>query len=128
MTYDILNDIYYTNFISTKESEASKENYEKTLRKFSQALNLPLREIITNCKNQQELITEKIISHGTDEEGNQIIEKKVSSFDINNPESSLIKQYFDKYLQHCQNEKNSNNTIFFFGFSRFTFHDNWKVI
>ncbi len=112
MTYDILNDIYYTNFISTKESEASKLNYEKTLRKFSQALNLPLRDIITNCKNQQEIITEKIISHGTDEEGNQIIEKKVSSFDINNPESSLIKQYFDKYIQHCQNEKNSNNTIF----------------
>ena len=112
MTYDILNDIYYTNFISTKESEASKDNYEKTLRKFSQALNLPLKDIITNCKNQQEIITEKIISHGTDEDGNQIIEKKITSFDINNPESSLIKQYFDKYIQHCQTENNSNNTIF----------------
>ena len=112
MTYDILNDIYYTNFISTKESEASKENYEKTLRKFSQALNLQLKDIITNCKNQQEIVTEKIIRHGTDEEGNQIIEKKISSFDINNPESSLIKQYFDKYIQYCHAENNSNNTIF----------------
>lgn len=112
MTYDILNDIYYTNFISSKNfSESSKLNYEKTLRKFSQTLNLTLEEIIKNCKNQQELVTEKIISHGTDETGNQIIEKKVTSFDINSP-NSLIKQYFEKYIAHCKNENNVNNTIF----------------
>ena len=112
MTYDILNDIYYTNFISTKNfSESSKLNYKKTLRKFSQIINLPLEEIIKNCKNQQELVTEKIISHGTDDDGNQIIEKKVTNFDINSP-NSLIKQYLDKYIQYCKNENNSNNTIF----------------
>ena len=95
---DILEDIYYTNFINAKNlSEASILNYEKTLRKFTQALNITLEEIVNNCKNQQDLVTEKIISQGTDENGNQIIQKKIITFDINNPES-LIKQYFDTYI------------------------------
>ena len=99
---DILEDIYYTNFINAKNlSEASNANYEKTLRKFTQALNTTLEDIITGCKNQQDLITEKIISHGTDSEGNQIIEKKITIFDVNSPES-LIKQYFDKYIEYCK--------------------------
>lgn len=108
---DILEDIYYTNFINAKNlSEASNANYEKTLRKFTQALNTTLEDIITGCKNQQDLITEKIISHGTDSEGNQIIEKKITIFDVNSPES-LIKQYFDKYIEYCKKRNNSNNTI-----------------
>ena len=108
---DILEDIYYTNFINTKNlSEASILNYEKTLRKFTQALNITLEEIVNNCKNQQDLVTEKIISHGTDENGNQIIQKKIITFDINNPES-LIKQYFDTYIEYCKNKGNTNNTI-----------------
>ena len=108
---DIIDDIYYTNFIATKNlSEASVMNYEKTLRKFSQALNTTLEQIITECKNQQDLVIEKIISHGTDEEGNQLIQKKVITFDINSPDS-LIKQHFDNYIEFCKNKGNSNNTI-----------------
>ena len=43
--YDIITDIYYTNFINAKNlSEASKANYEKTLRKLSNALNITLEE------------------------------------------------------------------------------------
>lgn len=111
MTYDISNDIYYTNFISTKNlSEASQENYLKTLRKFSRAINTTLEDLIKNCKNQQELVTEKIISHGTDEDGNQITQKKVTRFDINDP-NALIKQYFDKYISYCNKKNNSENTI-----------------
>ena len=108
---NITEDIYYTNFINSKNfSQASKANYYKTLRKFTQALNLTLEEIVTNCKNQQSIVTEKIISHGTDEDGNQIIEKRITKFDINNP-NSLIKQYFDNYITFCENKGNSLNTI-----------------
>lgn len=107
----ITQDIYYTNFINAKNlSEATNANYEKTLRKFTKALNTTLTEIITQCKNQQDLVVEKIISHGTDEEGNQIIEKKITQFDVNNPDS-LIKQYFDTYIEYCRKRGNSNNTI-----------------
>ena len=108
---DITQDIYYTNFINSKDfSKASKANYYKTLRKFTQALNITPTEIVTKCKNQQSTITEKIISHGTDEEGNQIIEKKIITFDINSP-NSLIKQYFDEYVTFCRNKGNTLNTI-----------------
>lgn len=111
MTYNIKEDIYYTNFINSKDfSKSSKANHYKTLRKFTQALNLTLEELITNCKNQQSIVTEKIISHGTDDEGNQIIEKRITKFDINNP-NSLIKQYFDAYIDFCKNKGNTINTI-----------------
>ena len=108
---DITEDIYYNNFITSKNfSESSKANYYKTLRKFTQALNTTIEEIVNKCKNQQSIVTEKIISHGTDEEGNQIIEKKIVTFDINTP-NSLIKQYFDAYIEFCKNKGNTNNTI-----------------
>ena len=107
----ITEDIYYTNFINAKNlSTATNANYEKTLRKFTKALNTTLTEIITQCKNQQDLVVEKIISHGTDEEGNQIIEKKITKFDVNNP-NSLIRQYFDTYIDYCKARGNTNNTI-----------------
>ncbi|WP_305555427.1 hypothetical protein [Methanobrevibacter sp. V74] len=111
MTYKITEDIYYTNFINSKDfSKSSKANYYKTLRKFTQALNTTLEDIVNNCKNQQSIVTEKIISHGTDEEGNQIIEKRITKFDINSP-NSLIKKYFDGYIDFCRNRGNTTNTI-----------------
>lgn len=111
MTYDITEDIYYTNFINSKDfSKSSKANYYKTLRKFTQALNTTLEAVVNNCKNQQSIVTEKIISHGTDDEGNQIIEKRVTKFDINSP-NSLIKQYFDDYIDFCKDKGNTINTI-----------------
>lgn len=108
---DITQDIYYLNFINSKEfSTASKKNYYKTLTKFTRALNTTLEQIVNDCKNQQSIVTEKIISHGTDEEGNQIIEKRIIKFDINSPDS-LIKQYFDDYIEFCKNKGNAINTI-----------------
>lgn len=108
---DITEDIYYTNFINSKDfSKSSKANYYKTLRKFTQALNTTLEEMVNNCKNQQSIVTEKIISHGTDNEGNQIIEKRITKFDINSPDS-LIKQYFDDYITFCRKKGNTTNTI-----------------
>lgn len=111
MTYNIKEDIYYTNFINSKDfSNSSKANYYKTLRKFTQALNTTLEEIVNNCKNQQSIVTEKITSHETDAQGNQIIEKRIIKFDINSPDS-LIKQYFDNYIEFCKNKGNTINTI-----------------
>ncbi|WP_305514442.1 hypothetical protein [Methanobrevibacter sp. V14] len=108
---NITEDIYYTNFLNSKNlSGSSKANYYKTLTKFTKALNTTLEEIIITCKNQQSIVTEKIISHGTDDDGNQIIEKRITHFDINSP-NSKIKQYFDGYIEFCEKRGNSTNTI-----------------
>lgn len=104
-------DIYYTNFINSKDrSEVSIANYYRVFSKLISALETTPEQLVKDCKHQQDIITEKIISHGTDENGNQIIEKRVTSFDVNNP-NSLIKQYFDKYIEFCKKRNNSNTTI-----------------
>lgn len=112
MTYKLTEDIYYQNFIHTKTNitDLTKQNYERTLRKFTIAIDTPLETVITECKNQQDRVIEKIISHGTDEDGNQIIEKRIITFDVNSPDSK-IKQYFDKFLDYCKEQGNSNITI-----------------
>ena len=112
MTYNIKEDIYYTNFISSKNlSTATEYNYYKTLNKFTQALNLSLQDIILSCKDQQDKVIEKIITRGTDDQGNTITEKRITRFDVNSPDS-LIKQYFNKYIEYCKNKNNATNTLF----------------
>ena len=110
--YHVKEDIYYNNFISSKPNitEKSKYNYEKILTKFANSSNTTLEKIITDCKTQQDRVIEKIISHGTDENGNQIIEKQLIKFDVNSPDSK-IKLYLDTYLNYCRNKGNSNTTI-----------------
>lgn len=112
MTYNVLQDIFYTNFISSKPNltERSKDNYRKVLTKFTRAINTTLEKVVTDCKNQQNIVTEKIISHGTDEDGNQILEKTMTKFNVNSP-NSKIKLYLDTFTNYCKAEKNSNNTI-----------------
>ena len=109
--YHVTEDIYYNNFISSKNiTEKSKYNYEKILNKFADSANTTLEKIITDCKTQQDRVIEKIISHGTDDQGNKIIEKQLITFDVNNPDSK-IKLYLDTYVNYCKNKGNSNNTI-----------------
>ena len=110
--YQINQDIYYTNFINSKNNitEKSRYNYEKILTKFSNSANTTLEKIILDCKNQQDRVTEKIISHGTDDQGNKIIEKQIVKFDVNNPDSK-VRLYLDNYINYCRNKGNSNNTI-----------------
>lgn len=112
MTYNVLQDIFYTNFISSKPNltEKSKDNYRKVLTKFTRAINTTLEKVVIDCKNQQDIVTEKIISHGTDEDGNQILEKTMTKFNVNSP-NSKIKLYLDTFTNYCKAEKNSNNTI-----------------
>ena len=111
MTYNILEDIYYTNFINSKSNitELTKLNYKRTLNKFTRSLDTTLEKLINNYKTQQDKVIEKIISHGTDEDGNQIIEKRIITFDVNSP-GSLIKQDFDTFIKYCKEEKNNSNT------------------
>lgn len=112
MTYNVREDVYYANFISSKNLTTSTEyNYYKTLKKLSKAIGLPLKDIILNCKDQQDKVIEKIINHGTDEQGNIVTEKQVTRFDVNSP-NSIIKQYFNRYIEYCKNKNNTTNTIF----------------
>ena len=112
MNYNILEDIFFTNFISSKPNitERSKDNYRKVLNKFATATNNTLEQIITECKNQQDRVIEKIIQHGQDENGNQIIEKQLIKFDVNSPESK-VKIYLNKHIEFCKSKGNSNTTI-----------------
>ena len=112
MTYNVLQDIFYTNFISSKPNltERSKDNYRKVLTKFTRAINTTLEKVVTDCKNQQDIVTEKIISQGTDENGNPILQKRSRKFNVNNPDSK-IKLYLDTFINYCKAQKNSNNTI-----------------
>jgi len=112
MNYNVLEDIYYTNFIQSKPNitEISKNNYRKTLNKFTKATNTPLEKIVADCKNQQDRVIEKITSHGTDEKGNQIIEKQLIKFDVNSPDSK-VKLYLNTHINYCKARNNSNKTI-----------------
>ena len=79
MSYVVTEDIYYQNFIKSKTNitDLTKLNYQRALKKFTLSLNTTLEKIVTDCKNQQDRVIEKIINHGTDEDGNQIIEKLI---------------------------------------------------
>lgn len=109
--YQVSEDIYYNNFITSKNiTDKSKYNYEKILNKFTTATHTTLEKIITDCKNQQDKVIETIIKHGQDGNGNEIIEKRITSFDVNGPDSK-IKLYLDTYINYCKNKGNSNTTI-----------------
>ena len=112
MSKVVTEDIYYQNFIKSKTNitDLTKLNYQRALKKFVLATNTPLEKIVTECKNQQDRVIEKIINHGTDEEDNQIIEKRIITFDVNSPDS-LIKQYLDKFINSAREKGNSNTTI-----------------
>ena len=112
MTYNVTEDIYYTNFINNKTNitDLTKLNYKRALKKFTIAIDNTLENVINDCKNQQDRVIEKIISHGEDEAGNQIIEKQLIKFDVNSPDSS-IKKYMDKFMDSCRQQGNSNSTI-----------------
>lgn len=109
--YTITKDILFTNFLRSKPnlSEASKIHYSSALIKFYKATNTPLDTIITNCKSQQDKVIEKTTSTTKDSEGNTIIEKTVTSFDVNSPES-YINIYINTFLEYCQETNIKTNS------------------
>lgn len=112
MTYTIKEDVVYKNFITSKTNatESTIKNYEKTLKKFCKATNETLENIVSKCKNQQEKVIEKTTYVGTDDDGNKIVEKTITRFDVNSIES-YIKIYFDTYINYCKSRGNKNTSI-----------------
>jgi len=112
MAYNILEDIYFTNFLSSKPNltEESKKGYKRILTKFTKSTGKTLADIIIECKQQQEIVTEKTIFQGQDQDGNNIIQKQTIKFDVNGPRSK-VKQYLNKHIEYCLEKGNSNVTI-----------------
>lgn len=112
MKYDVTTDPMYTSYNTTRQNQSplTKEQYRKSLTKICKALNTTLTEMVNTCKKEQDRVTEKIISHGEDDNGNQIIEKEIIRFDVNGPNSS-VKKYFNDFIKFCQDKDNKNKTI-----------------
>lgn len=110
-TYSITEDILFQNFLKSRPSlsESSKENYTYAIRKFCNATELTLEEIIKNCKSQQNRVIEKVIKTTTTD-NEEIIEKEIIDFDVNDP-SSNINKYLEDHINYCKNKGNSNRTI-----------------
>ena len=110
--YTITEDILFTNFLRSKPniSEATKTHYKAALKKFYKSNNETLQNVISNCKNQQELITEKTIFQGKDEQGNEIIQKQRIEFDVNSPES-YINIYINTFIDYCKETNIKTNSI-----------------
>ena len=110
--YDVRNDIFFNNFINSKKniSKTSVRNYVKTLNKFTTATETPLSGIINNCKTQQETVTEIITPQGTDENGNQIIEKRLRTFNVNSIDS-YSKIYLDTHINYCKSLPKPNKNV-----------------
>ena len=110
--YTITEDKLFLNFIRNKPniSTKTKQHYKSALIKFYKANQEQLETIIHNCKSQQDRIIEKTISQGTDEQGNQIIEKQIIKFDVNSP-NSYANMYINKFIDYCKATNVKTNTI-----------------
>ena len=109
-TYNIRDDYYVERYFEDKDlSDETEKTYVKHLKKFSDAVGKKLTEIIDDCKAQQEIKTEEIISSSNDD-GTQIIQKRVIEFDADGP-NSLVMQYFKKFEKDCKSRGNKNTTI-----------------
>lgn len=108
--YNIRDDYYVERYFEEKDlAEETAKTYEKDLIKFCKAVNKPLKNIIDECKDQQEIEKEEILSSKNDD-GNTIIEKKVKKFDVDGPDS-LIMQHFKQFEKYCKSKGNKNTTI-----------------
>lgn len=109
--YSITEDILYINFIRSKPklSQTSQKQYQIVLKKFCEATHTTLKEIIENCKSQQNRVTEKIIKTTTTD-NQEIIEKEIIEYDVNNPES-YINLYLNTHLEYCKAKNNTNVTL-----------------
>ena len=107
----ITENILYINFIRNKPnlSEASKKQYEIVLTKFCKSTNNTLQQIINNCRTQQNKVTEKIIK-STINGNEEIIEKEVIPYDINDP-NSYINLYLNAHINYCKTKNNGNVTL-----------------
>ena len=110
--YTITEDILFKNFLRSKPNitPATKTHYTAALTKFYKATQEPLETIITKCKNQQDKVIETTTSQTTDENGNTIIEKTITEFDVNRPEA-YINIYINTFIDHCKETGIKDNSI-----------------
>ena len=109
--YTITEDILFQNFLRSKPNltKPSKTHYSSALIKFYKSNNQELNTVISNCKSQQDTVIEKTTSKKIDNEGNTIIEKTVTQFDVNSPES-YINIYINNFLNYCDETNVKTNT------------------
>ena len=110
--YTITEDILFKNFLRSKPNitPATKIHYTSALIKFYKAIQEPLETVISNCKNQQDKVIETTTSQTTDENGNTIIEKTITEFDVNRPEA-YINIYLNTFIDYCQETGIKTNSI-----------------
>ena len=117
-SYTITEDILFKNFLRSKPNltEASIIHYKASLIKFYKAINedsetiITLEDVISNCINQQDKVIEKTTSKTTDESGNTIIEKTITQFDVNRPES-YINIYINAFVTYCNKTGIKTNSM-----------------
>ena len=108
--YNIRDDYYVERYFEEKDlAEDTAITYEKDLIKFCKAINKPLKNIIDECKAQQEIETEEIISSINDD-GNKVNQKRIIKFDVDGPDS-LIRQHFKQFKDYCKSRGNKNSTV-----------------
>lgn len=108
--YNVLDDYYVEMYFEDKDlSPETEKNYVKQLNKFCNAVGKKLKDIIEECKAQQDIETEEIISDDK-HEGKQVIKKRVMKFDVDGADS-LIRQHFKQFEKYCKSRGNKNTTI-----------------
>ena len=108
--YNIKDDYYFERYFEEKDlSEDTAKTYEKDLIKFCKSVNKELKDIINECKAQQSIETEEILS-STNDDGTQVIQKRIIKFDADSSES-LVMQYFKQFERYCKLKGNKNTTI-----------------
>lgn len=108
--YDIKDDYYFERYFEEKDlSEDTEKTYEKDLIKFCKSVNKELKDIINECKEQQSIETEEILS-STNDDGTQVIQKRIIKFDADSSES-LVMQHFKQFERYCKLKGNKNSTI-----------------
>ena len=108
--FDVRDDYYFQRYDKERDlNEETEKTYRKHLNKFCNAVGKSLKDIIDDCKDQQNFETEEIIS-STSSDGKQIIQRKVIKFDVDGADS-LIRQYFKKFEEYCKSKGNKNTTI-----------------
>lgn len=108
--YNIRDDYYVEMYFEDKDlSDETAKTYEKDLIKFCLAVNKELKNIIDDCKAQQEIETEEILSSINDD-GTQVVQKRVKKFDVDGADS-LILQHFKQFKKYCKSRGNKNTTI-----------------
>lgn len=108
--YNIHDDYYVEKYFEQKTlSDETQKTYAKHLLKFCNAIDKKLTDIIDECKAQQSVETEEILS-STNEAGKQVIQRRIIKFDVDG-DDSLIKKYFDQFERYCKADGNKNTTI-----------------